>query len=172
MAKCSESWKASQLEKKRKACCEFCQQTRGRVSTKIKEDYRKRVRKYEEFFIEEKNMPEGYKIGEGYPAPILKEFKEFICWLIESTKGRVADDGRLIMNTILVCVQEFISDARELYYWIEKELVYEGVFSAIRKPKYNFKLRDFERAIIAFWAIDNLFFISERYRVQFYFIIF
>jgi hypothetical protein len=74
-------------------------------------------------------MPEDYKIGEGYPAPTLKELKEFTRWLIESTKGRVADDGRPTMSTILVRAQEFIpgffletgneipsQDARELYY--------------------------------------------------------
>lgn len=49
-------------------------------------------------------------------------------------------------------------------------MVEEGVLSAIRKPKYNFKLRDFERAILAFWTTDDPFFMSGRYRVQFHFI--
>lgn len=74
-------------------------------------------------------MPEGYKIGEGYPAPTLKELKEFTRWLIESTKGRLADDGRPTKNTIKVRAQEFVpgffletgneissQDATELYY--------------------------------------------------------
>jgi hypothetical protein len=38
-------------------------------------------------------MPKGYKIREGYPAPILKELNEFIRWLIESTEGRLAPNG-------------------------------------------------------------------------------
>lgn len=64
---------------------------------KIKERYRERVCKYEEyvsmsfghkplyshssirFLVEEKNMPEGYKVGEGHLALTLKELKEFIC---------------------------------------------------------------------------------------------
>lgn len=49
-------------------------------------------------------------------------------------------------------------------------MVEEEVLSAIRKPKHNFKLRDFERAIVAFWATDDPFFMSGRYRVQFHFI--
>jgi len=49
-------------------------------------------------------------------------------------------------------------------------LVEEGVLSATRKPKYNFKLRDFERAILAFWTTDDPFFMSGRYCVKFHFI--
>ncbi|KAE8357268.1 hypothetical protein BDV27DRAFT_164672 [Aspergillus caelatus] len=74
-------------------------------------------------------MPEGYKIGEGYPAPTLEELKEFTRWFIESTKGRLADDGRPTKNTIKAHAQEFVpgffletgneissQDATELYY--------------------------------------------------------
>ena len=43
-------------------------------------------------FLIKKNMPEGYKIGEGHPALTLKELKEFICWLIESTESRLASN--------------------------------------------------------------------------------
>lgn len=93
---------------------------------KTKEGYRERVRKYEEyvsmpfshkqlyshlsirFLIEEKSMPEGYKVREGHPAPTLKELKEFIRWLIESMEGRLASNGRPTMQTILVRAQEFI----------------------------------------------------------------
>ncbi|GMG35954.1 unnamed protein product [Aspergillus oryzae] len=77
-------------------------------------------------------MPEGYKIGEGYPAPTLQELKEFTCWLIESTKGRLADDGRPTKNLIKVWTQEFVpgffletgneissQDATELYHVLE-----------------------------------------------------
>ena len=42
----------------------------------------------------------------------------------------------------------------------------------IRKPKHNFKLRDFERVIIAFWATDDPFFMTGRCHVQFHFITF
>ena len=67
-----------------------------RASTKTKERSRERMCKYKEyismsfrfklfcshssirFLIEEKNMPEGYKIGEGHLAPTLEELKEFI----------------------------------------------------------------------------------------------
>ncbi|RHZ54243.1 uncharacterized protein CDV56_106367 [Aspergillus thermomutatus] len=195
MAVRSESWKASQREKKRRARRELRQQrgydanahrqkdaerTRGRASRKTKERYRERVRKYEEFLIEERNMPESYEVGEGHPAPTLEELKEFIRWLIDSTKGKLASNGRLTMDTILVRAQEFVpgfyletgneiarDDRAELYHWIENELVEEGVLSTIRKPKYDL---DFERAIIALWAIDDPFFISGRYRVQFHLI--
>ncbi|KAE8413581.1 hypothetical protein BDV36DRAFT_286872 [Aspergillus pseudocaelatus] len=193
MAKRSESWKASQLEKKRKARRELRQQrgydasayrqkdaerTRGRASTKTKESYRERVRKYEE-----RTCPKAIRLGKGIQLRHLRNLKEFTRWFIESTKGRLADDGRPTKNTINVHAQEFVpgfvletgneissQDATELYYWIENELVEEGVLSTTRKPKYNFKLRDFERAIIAFWATNDPFFTPGRYRVQFHFI--
>ena len=53
-------------------------------------------------------MPEGYTVGEGHPAPTLKELKEFIRWLVESTKGKLAPNGRPTMHTILVRAQEFV----------------------------------------------------------------
>ncbi|KAF5861576.1 hypothetical protein ETB97_012826 [Aspergillus alliaceus] len=103
-------------------------------------------------------MPKGYKFGEGYPAPTLKEPKEFIRWLTEFTEGRLAFNGRPTMLTIKVRAQEFISgfflktgngipshDATDLYYWIKNELVEEE-------------------------AADDSFFMSGRYRVQFHFI--
>ncbi|KAE8380696.1 hypothetical protein BDV26DRAFT_302608 [Aspergillus bertholletiae] len=177
MAKHSDSWKASQLEKKRKAHRELRRQrgynanaykqknaerTRGRVSMKTKERYKQRVRKYKEFLIEEKNMPEGYTVEEGHPAPTLKELKEFIRWLSvpEFVPGLFLETGNEISS----------HDRSDLYHWIEYELVEEEVLSAIKKPKHNFKLRDFERVIIAFWATDDPFFMSRRYRVQFHFI--
>jgi hypothetical protein len=46
-----------------------------------------------DFFIEEKNMPEDYKVREGHPAPTPKELKEFIRGSIESTEGRPASNG-------------------------------------------------------------------------------
>lgn len=41
------------------------------------------------FLIEEKDMPEGYKLGKGHLVPTLEELKEFSCWVINSTKGRI-----------------------------------------------------------------------------------
>ena len=49
-------------------------------------------------------------------------------------------------------------------------MVEEGVLSAIKKPKYNYKLRDFEHTIRNFWTNDDPFFVTGRYRVQFHFI--
>ena len=34
-------------------------------------------------------MPEGYKLGKGHLVPTLEELKEFSCWVINSTKGRI-----------------------------------------------------------------------------------
>jgi len=141
MAKHSDSWKASQLEKKRKARCELrlergydakthqqkdAERTGGRASMKTKEKYKERVGKYVEyvpmsfgfkplyscssirFLIEEKGMPEGYKVGKGHPAPTLEELKEFFRWIIDSTEGRLASNGRPTMPTMLVRAQEFV----------------------------------------------------------------
>ncbi|KAI9045863.1 uncharacterized protein KD926_007166 [Aspergillus affinis] len=198
MAVRSASWKASQAEKRKEACRKLrlqrgydvnanvqkdAERTRGRASMKTKEDYRKRVRKYEEFLIEQRNMPDGYTIKEGHPAPSLEELKAFMRWLIESTKGKIASDGRPTMHTMLVRAQQFVPgffletgneiprcDRQELYYWIEHELVEQGLLSAVTKPKYNFKLSDFERAIVTLWATDDAFFTHGRHRVQFHFI--
>lgn len=49
-------------------------------------------------------------------------------------------------------------------------LVEEGVLSAIKKPKHNYKLRDLERTIRNLWTNDDPFFMTGRYRVQFHFI--
>ncbi|PWY88353.1 hypothetical protein BO70DRAFT_286929 [Aspergillus heteromorphus CBS 117.55] len=193
----SASWKASQAEKKRQARRALCQErgynigthlkenaerNRGRASPKIKEYYKKRVHKYEEFLIEERKMPKGYKIGEGHPAPILQELKAFFCWLIESTKGKISLDRRPTMNTVLVRAQGFIpgffletgnkipQEVKDLYHWIEYELVERHVLSTITKPKYNFKLSNYERAIITLWASNDFFFIYKRRRDQFHFL--
>jgi hypothetical protein len=53
-------------------------------------------------------MPEGYKVGEGYPAPALEELKEFIRWLVDSTEGKLAPDRRPTMNSVLNRAQEFV----------------------------------------------------------------
>ncbi|KAF5857607.1 hypothetical protein ETB97_005536 [Aspergillus alliaceus] len=198
MAIRSSSWKAEQDERKRKARRELRQQRcydakahrqkdaqrrRGRASPKTKERYAGKVRRYEEFLQEEKNMPEDYKVGDGHPAPKLEELKEFIRWHAESTKGRLAPNGRPTKDTTLIWAQEFVPgfffltgneisphDRADLYSWIEHDLVQEGFLSVIRKPKHTFKLSSFERAMIAFWATDDPFFMPGRYRVQFHFI--
>ncbi|KAK6810460.1 hypothetical protein RU639_013781 [Aspergillus parasiticus] len=197
MAIRSSSLKAEQDETKRKARRELrkqrgyeakahqqkdAQRTRGRASPKTKKGYAGKVRRYEEFF-QEKDMPEDHKVGDGHPAPTLEEPKEFIRWRVESTNGRLAPNGRLTKDTTLIWAQEFVPgfyfltgneisphDRAALYSWIEHDLVQEGFLSVIKRPKHTFKLSSFERAMIAFWATDDPFFMPGRYRVQFHFI--
>ncbi|PYH76431.1 hypothetical protein BO82DRAFT_347115 [Aspergillus uvarum CBS 121591] len=197
MAARSSAWKEAQAEKRRKASRELRRQrgydarahiqkdaerTRGRASAKTKEMYKQRVRKYEEFLVEERNMPKGYKIGEGHPVPTLQDLKAFIRWLVASTEGTITSDKRPTMHTILIRAQEFVpgfffetgneisnQDRKDLYYWIEHNLVEEGLLSTIRKPKFNFKLEDFERVMTTLWTADDPFFISGRHRIQFHF---
>ncbi|PYH76412.1 hypothetical protein BO82DRAFT_321834 [Aspergillus uvarum CBS 121591] len=197
MAARSAAWKASQAEKRREARRELRRQrgydasahirkdaerTRGRASAKTKENYKQRVRKYEEFLIEERNMPKGYRIGEGHPVPTLQDLKAFIRWLVASTKGKITPDERPTMHTILIRAQEFVpgfffetgneisnQDRKDLYYWIEHNLVEEGLLSTVRKPKFNFKLEDFERVMTTLWSADDPFFMSGRHRIQFHF---
>ncbi|KKK18129.1 hypothetical protein P175DRAFT_0492880 [Aspergillus ochraceoroseus IBT 24754] len=144
MAGRSAAWKASQAERRREARRELRRQrgydasahiqkdaerTRGRASAKTKEIYKQRVRKYKEFLIDERNMPEGYKIGEGHPVPSLQDLKAFIRWLVASTKGKITPDERPTMHTILIRAQEFVpgfffetgneisnQDRKDLYY--------------------------------------------------------
>ena len=81
------------------------------------------------FLTEEKDMPEGYKLGKGHPVPTLEELKEFFRWVIDSTKGRIAPNGRPTMSSMLVWAQEFVPgfplvtgneissrDSADLYY--------------------------------------------------------
>lgn len=194
----SDSWKALQREKRRQAECKLRQQrgydanaheqedaerSRGRASGETKNRYRERVRKYEEYLIQQKKVPEGYEVGDGHPAPTIQELKQFFRWLIQGTQGRLAPDGIPTRDTVLNRAQEFVpgfyivtgneiarNDRDELYRWIDRDLVEKKFLSTITKPKYNFQLRDFERAIVVLWTIDDPFFISGRYRVEFHFI--
>ncbi|PYH99229.1 hypothetical protein BO71DRAFT_415712 [Aspergillus ellipticus CBS 707.79] len=198
MAVQTSASRANQNKEKRKARCKLrqersydadihrvkdAQRSGGRASPKTKEGYRKRVRYYKEFLKEEKGLPEDYKVGVGYRVPGLEELKEFICWHIDSTVGRLDPDGRPTMNSTLVWAQEFIpgfffetrneipyQDRQDLYSWIKHDLVAEQYIKNIKKLKYNFKLKSFKRAIVTFWTINNLFFMTGRYRIQFYFI--
>ncbi|KAE8361714.1 hypothetical protein BDV27DRAFT_166718 [Aspergillus caelatus] len=198
MAIRSSSSKAEQDEKKRKARRELrkqrgyeakahqqkdTQRTRGRASPKTKKRYAGKVRRYEEFLQEEKDMPEDHKVGDGHPAPTLEELKEFIRWHVESTNGRLAPNGRPTKDTTLIWAQEFVPgfyfltgneisphNRAALYSWIEHDLVQEGFLSVIKRPKHTFKLSSFERAMTAFWTTDDPFFMHGRYRVQFHFI--
>lgn len=58
------------------------------------------------FLIEEKDYLEDYCISKGHPAPCLPLMKEFICWYIDSTKGRIAD--KPTMSSALLCAQQFV----------------------------------------------------------------
>ncbi|EAW09702.1 uncharacterized protein ACLA_039170 [Aspergillus clavatus NRRL 1] len=198
MAKRSPEWKAKQEEKRRQDRRERRQQrgynpedhrqedsqrTRKRASRKQREVSKGYVRKYEEFLQEEKGLPNDYKVGEGHPVPTLEELKEFIRWWISSTKGKIAPNGRPTRDSILNGAHNFVpgfflatgneipsNDASELYSFIGNDLVDDGYISAIKKPRYNFQLKSFERAIVAFWGTDDAFFMPGRYRVQFHFI--
>ena len=141
MAKRSDSWKDSQLQKKREArrglrlergynakfhLQKDAERTGGRASMETKNRYKKKVDKYAEyvpvsfrfkliyshsfirFLVEEKGMPEGYKLGQGHPVPTLEELKEFFRWVIDSTEGRIAPNGRPTMHSMLVWAQEFV----------------------------------------------------------------
>ncbi|KAB8208293.1 hypothetical protein BDV34DRAFT_233473 [Aspergillus parasiticus] len=159
----------SKIEKRLQAECELRQQrgydanaheqedserSRGRALGKTKERYRNECK-----------VPEGYEIGDGHPAPTIQELKQFFRWLIKGTQGRLAPDGIPTRDTEIAR-----NDRDELYRWIDRDLVKKKLLSTITKPKYNFQLRDFERAIIAFWTINDPFFISGQYRVEFHFI--
>ena len=49
-------------------------------------------------------------------------------------------------------------------------MIEEGVLSAIKKPKHNYKLRDLKHTIYNFWTNNDPFFMTGRYCVQFHFI--
>ncbi|KAF4227251.1 hypothetical protein CNMCM8980_005978 [Aspergillus fumigatiaffinis] len=134
------------------------QRSWSKASPETKDDYLKRVRTYENFLVEEKGMPVGYKVGKEHPVPTLDELKELFRWYIDSTKGKLDPEGRPTMKTTLIRAQQFVpgfaletgkripeQDATELYCWIEKDLVAEKFIKAIEKPKYNVKPGDFER---------------------------
>ncbi|PYH42369.1 uncharacterized protein BP01DRAFT_376250 [Aspergillus saccharolyticus JOP 1030-1] len=185
MAVHTSASRANQDEEKRKARRELrqkrsydadihrvkdAQRSGGRASPKMKEGYRERVRHYEEFLKEEKGLPEDYKVGVGHRVPGLEELKEFIRWHVDSTVGRLDPDGRPTMNSTLVWAQEF---ALGFYLETKREIPYhdrQDLYSWIEHDLHNFKLKSFERAMVAFWTIDDPFFMTGRYRVQFHFI--
>lgn len=43
------------------------------------------------FLTQEGLRPTGFSLEEKSPAPMLEELKQFICWYIASTKGRIVD---------------------------------------------------------------------------------
>ncbi|KAK9580195.1 hypothetical protein V6Z90_008222 [Aspergillus fumigatus] len=201
MAGVSDAWKAAQKAAREERKREQARQRReqrgydpkayrekdaqrswSKASPETKEDYLKRVRTYENFLVEEKGMPVGYKVGKEHPVPTLDELKELFRWYIDSTKGKLDPEGRPTMKTTLIRAQQFVpgfaletgkripeQDATELYCWIEKDLVAQKFIKAIEKPKYNVKPGDFERGMRTLWADDDPIFMSGRFRVQFHF---
>ncbi|KAI2844070.1 hypothetical protein CBS12448_9977 [Aspergillus niger] len=127
------------------------------------------------FLQEEKGLPKGYKVGSEHRVPDLLELKEFIRWYIQSTKGKLDPNGLPTMKSVLVWAQQFVPgfyletgkeipyhDRRDLYSWIEHDLVADKYIKNIQRPKHNFKLKSFERAMVAFWTIDDPFFMTGR----------
>ncbi|GAQ02781.1 hypothetical protein ALT_0102 [Aspergillus lentulus] len=174
----SNSWKAAQQKKKREARRKLrevrgynpdahrekdAERATGRASKKAKEVYRKHARKYGEFLMEVKNMHEGFRLEEGYPAPTLERLKQYMRWFIESTKDRLDPDGRPTMKSTQPR-RKFRSrlfpdwqripecDAADLY---NKDLVQDRTNKAIKRQKFDLKLCDFERAMTALWETDD-----------------
>ncbi|GFF52866.1 hypothetical protein IFM58399_09435 [Aspergillus lentulus] len=175
----SNSWKAAQQKKKREARRKLrevrgynpdahrekdAERATGRASKKAKEVYRKHARKYGEFLMEVKNMHEGFRLEEGYPAPTLERLKQYMRWFIESTKDRLDPDGRPTMKSTQPR-RKFRSrlfpdwqripecDAADLY---NKDLVQDRTNKAIKRQKFDLKLCDFERAMTALWETDDI----------------
>ncbi|KAB8208175.1 hypothetical protein BDV34DRAFT_233690 [Aspergillus parasiticus] len=157
----SNSWNTAQQKKKREARRKLredrdynpdahrekdTERATGRASKKIKK-----------FLMEVKNMYEGFRLEEGYPAPMLEELKQYMRWFIESTKGRLNPDGRSIIKSTLNHAENLIlgffletgnripeRDAAELYNWIKKDLVQDRTIKAIERQKFDLKFCDFE----------------------------
>jgi hypothetical protein len=75
---------------------------------------------------EEKDMPEDFQVGQGYPAPSLEELKPFIRFYVNSSKGRLGD--KPTVRSTLLFAQRFVpgfydvtgneipsNDSRDLY---------------------------------------------------------
>ncbi|KAL2782402.1 hypothetical protein BJX66DRAFT_199881 [Aspergillus keveii] len=154
---------------------------RGKASEDTKEVYRNTVKLFIEYMKEEKNLPEDFAVGQGYSAPSLKELKAFIRFYINSSNGII--DEKPTMKSTLLFAQRFVpgfycvtgneipsNDSRDLYSWIQRELVEEGTIRDVAKEKYNFMVADFKHTMVAFWVRDDPFFMTGRYRVQFPFL--
>ncbi|KAL4869119.1 hypothetical protein BDV12DRAFT_208701 [Aspergillus spectabilis] len=190
---CSATWRDLQTIKKRNARLELCEERnydilcdeeddavhqRGRASEKVKKKYLECVTFYEDFLIARKEKPEGFQFQEGYPAPTLPELKRVIRFKIASTKGKLdKEKGYPTMDSILNFAQKLIPgyyiktglENKLTFQWIDHTLVADGALKNIHKPKFNYKLQDFERTMIGLWAGDDPFFMQGRYRVQFHF---
>ncbi|OJJ52319.1 hypothetical protein ASPSYDRAFT_95820 [Aspergillus sydowii CBS 593.65] len=132
--------------------------SRGNASETTKEMYRETVNVFNEWLEVERGMPEGFKVQQGYPAPSLEELKPFIRFYANSAKGRI-DDVPTMRSTLLFAQRsvpgfELVTgneiprnDSRDLYSWVQKELVDEGTIADKAKEKYNFMVADFKRTM-------------------------
>lgn len=59
----------------------------------------------------------------------------------------------------------------DIFQWVRRTLVLEGIVVNKHRPKHNFTVRDLTRVLLALWTYDDLIFIPERYRVQTMFLI-
>ncbi|KAL4982106.1 hypothetical protein BDW68DRAFT_192433 [Aspergillus falconensis] len=137
--------------------------SKGKASEDTKKEYQKTIRLFIEYMKEEKDMPEDFQVGQGYPAPSLEELKPFIRFYVNSSKGRLGD--KPTVRSTLLFTQRFIpgfynitrneipsNDSRDLYKQVD------GIINDIAKEKYNFMVTDFKRTMVV------------RYRVQFPFL--
>lgn len=59
----------------------------------------------------------------------------------------------------------------DIFQWVRRTLILEGIVVNKHRPKHNFTIRDLTRVLLTLWTRDDLIFIPERYRVQTTFII-
>ncbi|GKZ38732.1 hypothetical protein AbraIFM66950_011168, partial [Aspergillus brasiliensis] len=135
--------------------------SKGKASEDTKKEYQKTVKLFIEYMKEEKDMPEDFQVGQGYPAPSLEELKPFIRFYVSSSKGRL--DGKPTVRSTLLFAQRFVpgfcdvtgieipsNDSRDLYSWVKRERV-DGIIHDRAKEKYNLMVADFKRTMVAFW---------------------
>ncbi|KIW11740.1 hypothetical protein PV08_09012 [Exophiala spinifera] len=126
-------------------------------------------------------------LAEGVPAPDLVTVKDFLRFYIATSHPqleRSAAKPRPTADVICTVAEWFFAgfartagsdtkaeDRSEVYYWIRRSLVLEGIVVNKHRPKHNFTVRDLTRVFVALWTYDDLIFIHERYRVQTTFLI-
>ncbi|KIW99637.1 uncharacterized protein Z518_11050 [Rhinocladiella mackenziei CBS 650.93] len=126
-------------------------------------------------------------LGKKVPAPDLVTVKDFLRFYIATSRPRLDKDSekpRPTADAICTVGEWFFAgftrvtgtetnaeDRSEVYYWVRRTLVREGIVVNKHRPKHNFTIRDLTRVLLALWTYDDLIYIHERYRVQTTFLI-
>ncbi|KAF4430809.1 hypothetical protein CFRS1_v009588 [Colletotrichum fructicola] len=118
----------------------------------------------------------------GAPAPSLTEAKDFFRFYIESSKGRIAKNGKPTAESMVGIAEVFyraftcetqtdtsVAQRSEVYHWLRHVLTAHRVIEDKKKPKHNLDVVALDRILHVIWSGLNVD--HERMRIQLHFIL-